>query len=67
MPAAGISFWKDLNFFSESKEQILQSNKYLIDKKINYKGNKEYEDFVIKTNAKKLHQIVTKSRANKAL
>ena len=42
-------------------------NKYLIDKKINYKGNKEYEDFVIKTNAKKLHQIVTKSRANKAL
>ena len=36
-------------------------NKYLIDKKINYKGNKEYEDFVIKTNAKKLHQIVTKT------
>ena len=32
LPAVGISFWRDLNFFSESKEQILQSIKYLIDK-----------------------------------
>lgn len=32
LPSAGQSYWNDLNFFSESKEKILQSINYLIDK-----------------------------------